>query len=267
MPQCVLCLRLIGLSWDLYDGARMKKNPESLSKDQQKTALTSSPNVLEMLSHSFFIGGYFVGPQFSLAKYREFVSPQYQSSLPASPVPFGLKRLGLSVVYMTAHVVGSMFLPELWPITDSFAQTSFAGKLLLLPVWVKLILAKYLSMWLMAEGVCAVAGLSYVPTSDPESEINWSGCANVKLRRLESAQKFGHYIEAFNINTNAWVMNYVYKRLKFLNNRYISQMSALVFLAVWHGWHSGYYITFLNEFLVVNFEKDFASIWDKSGKD
>jgi len=266
MPQCVLCLRLIGLSWDLYDGARMKKNPESLSKDQQKTALTSSPNVLEMLSHSFFIGGYFVGPQFSLAKYRQFVSPQYQSSLPASPVPFGLKRLGLSVVYMTAHVVGSMFLPELWPITDSFAQTSLAGRLLLLPIWVKLILAKYLSMWLMAEGVCAVAGLSYVSTSDPESEIDWSGCANVKMRRLESAQKFGHYIEAFNINTNAWVMNYVYKRLKFLNNRYVSQMSALVFLAVWHGWHSGYYITFLNEFLVVNFEKDFASIWDKSAK-
>ncbi len=53
MPQCVLCLRLIGLSWDLYDGARMKQNPESLSKDQQKTALISSPNVLEMLSHSF----------------------------------------------------------------------------------------------------------------------------------------------------------------------------------------------------------------------
>ena len=267
MPQCVLCLRLIGLSWDLYDGARMKRNPESLSKDQQKTALSSSPNVLEMLSHSFFIGGYFVGPQFSLAKYRQFVSPQYQSSLPASPVPFGLKRLALSVAYMTAHVVGSMFLPELWPITDSFAETSLAGKLLLLPVWCKLILAKYLSMWLMAEGVCAVAGLSYVSTSEPDSEAVWSGCANVKLRRLESAQKFGHYIEAFNINTNNWVMNYVYKRLKFLNNRYISQTSALVFLAVWHGWHSGYYLTFLNEFLVVNFEKEFASIWAKSGKD
>ena len=61
MPQCVLCLRLIGLSWDLYDGERLKKNPESLSKDQQATALTHSPNILEMLSHSFFIGGYFVG--------------------------------------------------------------------------------------------------------------------------------------------------------------------------------------------------------------
>ena len=70
MPQCVLCLRLIALSWDLYDGERRRINPASLSKDQQKTALSSSPNILEMLSHSFFIGGYFVGPQFSLAKYR-----------------------------------------------------------------------------------------------------------------------------------------------------------------------------------------------------
>ena len=104
-------------------------------------------------------------------------------------------------------------------------------------------------------------------TGEGDSEADWSGCANVKLRRLESAQKFGHYIEAFNINTNSWVMNYVYKRLKFLNNRYISQMSALVFLSVWHGWHSGYYLTFFNEFIVVNFEKEFSAIWAKSGMD
>jgi len=269
MPQCVLCLRLIGLSWDLYDGERMKKKPESLSKDQLKTALSTSPNILEMLSHSFFIGGYFVGPQFSLAKYRQFVSQEYQSSLPSSPVSFGLKRLGVSICYLTAHVVGSMFLPELWPVSESYTATPFLLKLLLLPVWCKLILAKYLSMWLMAEGVCVVSGLSYVglkETEDGSKTADWTGCANVKLRRLESAQKFGHYIEAFNINTNNWVMNYVYKRLKFMNNRYISQMSALVFLAVWHGWHSGYYLTFFNEFIVVNFEKEWAAIWAKSAK-
>merc|ERR1719508_200692 len=75
MPQCVLCLRLIGLTWDVYDGARQIKDPNSISKDQAKSALSTSPNILEMLSHSFFIGGYFVGPQFSLAKYRQFVPP------------------------------------------------------------------------------------------------------------------------------------------------------------------------------------------------
>lgn len=265
MPQCVLCLRLIGLSWDLYDGDRLKHKPDSLSKDQMKTALSNSPNILELLSHSFFIGGYFVGPQFSLAKYRQFVSPEYQSSLPSSPVGFGLKRLGISICYMTAHVAGSIFLPDQWPTSDSFHQTPLLAKLVLMPVWCKLILAKYLSMWLMAEGVCAVAGLSYVG-QDADGKADWTGCANVKLRRLESAQKFGHYIEAFNINTNSWVMNYVYKRLKFMNNRYVSQMSALVFLAVWHGWHLGYYVTFFNEFIVMNFEREFASIWSKSAK-
>ena len=61
-------------------------------------------------------------------------------------------------------------------------------------------------------------------------------------------------------------MNYVYKRLKFMNNRYVSQLSALVFLAVWHGWHSGYYLTFFNEFIVINFEKEFSSIWAKSSE-
>ena len=268
MPQCVLCLRLIGLTWDVYDGARQIKDPNSISKDQAKSALSTSPNILEMLSHSFFIGGYFVGPQFSLAKYRQFVSPQYQASLPSSPVQFGLKRLAISICYMTAHVLGSSYLPELWPTTEHYTSTPYLLRLVLLPIWCKLILAKYLSMWLMAEGVCVVSGLSFAGVEDtPEGpKPDWTGCANVKLRRLESATKFGHYIEAFNINTNSWVMNYVYKRLRFLNNKYISQASALVFLAVWHGWHSGYYLTFFNEFIVVNFEREFTIIWSSSSK-
>jgi len=268
MPQCVLCLRLIGLTWDVYDGARQSDNPGCLSAEQTKTALPTSPNILEMLSHSFFIGGYFVGPQFSLAKFRQFVSPEYQASLPSSPVSFGLKRLAISICYMTAHVLGSSYLPELWPTTQSFNNTPLMGKLLLMPVWCKLILAKYLSMWLMAEGVCVVSGLSFsgVDTTADNPTADWTGCANVKLRRLESATKFGHYIEAFNINTNSWVMNYVYKRLRFLNNKYVSQVSALVFLAVWHGWHSGYYVTFFNEFIVVNFEREFSNIWKSSVK-
>merc|ERR1712228_929663 len=158
--------------------------------------------------------------------------------------------------------------PELWPASEQFLDTGLLTKLLLLPIWCKLILAKYLSMWLMAEGVCVISGLSFTGLEESEggSKPDWTGCANVKLRRLESATKFGHYIEAFNINTNSWVMNYVYKRLRFMNNKHVSQISALVFLAVWHGWHSGYYLTFFNEFLVVNFERDFSSVWNKSVK-
>lgn len=62
-------------------------------------------------------------------------------------------------------------------------------------------------------------------------------------------------ISSFNINTNNWCMQYVYKRCRFLNNKALSQVATMLFLAVWHGFHSGYYLIFLYEFLVINFEK------------
>jgi len=61
-------------------------------------------------------------------------------------------------------------------------------------------------------------------------------------------------------------MNYIFKRLKFLNNRMVSQTATLVFLAIWHGWHAGYYVTFFNEFIVISFEKDFSTVWNKSAR-
>lgn len=73
---------------------------------------------------------------------------------------------------------------------------------------------------------------------------------------FENTSKYGHYVESFNVQTNTWVANYVYKRLRFLNNRMLSHLGALFFLAIWHGFHSGYYITFLLEFMVIRMEKE-----------
>ena len=57
--------------------------------------------------------------------------------------------------------------------------------------------------------------------TEVSAEPDWKGCANVRLRTLESATWFHHYVAAFNINTNQWCMNYIFKRLKFLNNRMV----------------------------------------------
>lgn len=72
---------------------------------------------------------------------------------------------------------------------------------------------------------------------------------------LETGTCMQHYVQSFNVNTNLWVAQYIYKRLKFLNNRTISYGGALGFLAVWHGFHSGYYMSFLLEYIVVTAEK------------
>ena len=97
-------------------------------------------------------------------------------------------------------------------------------------------------------------GLTFAGLTHDNKE-DWSGCGNIKLVIFENADRFQHYIDSFNVNTNHWTAEYIYKRLKFLGNRYISHGVALTFLAIWHGFHSGYYMCFLMEFIVMNFEK------------
>lgn len=91
---------------------------------------------------------------------------------------------------------------------------------------------------------------------DEKGAADWTGCSNIKLLVFENTKRFQHYIDSFNVQTNHWVAEYIYKRLRFLNNRTYSQLGALVFLALWHGFHSGYYICFAMEFLVMVFERE-----------
>jgi lysophospholipid acyltransferase 5 len=58
-----------------------------LSADQQKAALPSRPGLLDMLAHSFFVGGYFVGPQFTMRKFLTVCQPDYQANDPNSVAP------------------------------------------------------------------------------------------------------------------------------------------------------------------------------------
>jgi len=103
--------------------------------------------------------------------------------------------------------------------------------------------------------VCITFGLTY-NGKNQDGSSRWDGCANVKLRRFETATQFNHYILSFNINTNHWCAEYIYKRLKFLGSKIYSQLLTLLFLALWHGFHSGYYHCFFMEFVVMYFERD-----------
>ncbi|KAM7540347.1 hypothetical protein Aperf_G00000020012 [Anoplocephala perfoliata] len=89
-------------------------------------------------------------------------------------------------------------------------------------------------------------------------------CANISIVRYELATNTDLVISSFNINTNKWMLEYVYKRLRFLGNKTLSHICTLTFLAVWHGFYSGYYVTFLLEFLTVYAEKEFLTIVRRS---
>ncbi|CAL1290862.1 unnamed protein product [Larinioides sclopetarius] len=258
MPHCVLTLRLIGLAWDVYDG---QKPEEKLSEEQKKTALKRSPSLLEIGGHMYFFGGFMVGPQFPMMRYLDFVDGKFKEKIfDGNPpcITTGLKSLSQGILILSLQQLGSIFVPEKIFFSDEFVEFPYWKKLIIMGVWGKLVLYKYIAIWLIAEGSCILTGMTYNGT-DKNGKDLWDGCTNVKLWYFTVTTTFQGGIRSFNHNTNLWLGQYVYKRLKFLGNRYISQAGALVFLAAWHGLHLGYYACFLNEFIVMYFEKDFES--------
>lgn len=46
----------------------------SLTPEQQRYAVVGVPTLLEVCGFSYYYGGFLVGPQFSMCKYRQFVT-------------------------------------------------------------------------------------------------------------------------------------------------------------------------------------------------
>jgi len=262
MPHCVLTLRLIGLSFDYYDG---KKKVETLTPNQKKMALTTAPSLLEMCGHVYFPGGFLVGPQFSMRRYLDFTTLQYEKecgdlSLSIRP---GFIRFLMGLFYLVLYHIANCFISDDLITSDVYYNQSFLVRIFMVGIWGKVSLYRYISCWLFTEGVCIMSGLTY-NGKDEKGNLLWNGCANVKLRVFENATRFGHLINSFNINTNSWVAEYIYKRLKFLGNRSLSQALTLLFLAIWHGFHIGYYVCFFMELIIMTFEKDVETLVAKN---
>ncbi|XP_049847330.1 lysophospholipid acyltransferase 5-like [Schistocerca gregaria] len=258
MAQCVLTLRLIGLVFDIYDGA---KPDELVPKNQRETALQHVPSLLEIAAHAYFPGSFLVGPQFPMRRYLNFVKGKYDQETGdlSSCWAAGRKRCALGFLYLAIYQLGSTYLPDSYLMSQTFLGHTFWKKCVIIGIWGKILLCKYICCWLISEGVCISFGLTFNGKT-PEGITKWDGCQNVSLSVYENATKFGDFIASFNINTNLWVGTYIFRRLKFLGSRAISYAVTLTFLAVWHGLHSGYYACFFMEFVIMQFEREVTSL-------
>lgn len=257
MPHCVLVLRLIGFGFDIADG---QKPHEQLSNDQKETALLHIPSLVELMAFTFFPASFLVGPQFPFRRYQKFINGEFHEHEGA--VIAGLKRGGVGVVYLAVRQLGATMLPDSYLLSEAFANQSMLVKLFQVALWGKIALYKFISCWLLVEGALICTGFTYNGNTK-DGKADWSGCSNIKLILLETGSKMTHYVQSFNVNTNSWVAQYVYKRLKFLNNRMISYVAALAFLAVWHGFHSGYYLAFFMEYAIITLERQWETIYTK----
>lgn len=180
-------------------------------------------------------------------------------------VSVGLSRALAGFIYVAIFQIGTLYVSDQYLFEPSFQKKNLIKKCLLIGLWGRINLYKYVSCWLITEGVCITFGLTY-NGKDPEGRVKWDACANVKLRTFENATQFNHYILSFNINTNHWCAEYIYKRVKFLGSKMYSQIVTLLFLALWHGLHSGYYHCFFMEFIVMYLERDIGPVLQNSEK-
>ncbi|XP_078486801.1 lysophospholipid acyltransferase 5-like [Ciona intestinalis] len=257
MPQCILTLRMIGLAWDVYDG---HQKHESLNKDQQERGIKDIPSLIEIFGFNYFYGGYIVGPQFPLQRLRSLLNGELTDTPGGKPNSLfpGFRRCASGTLMLACQAyLASLFNP-LYYTTIDFQTSPFLYKAGYIAITGHVTLFQYVAIWVANEGSCIISGLGY-KTHDG-GRITWDAVGNVKLRGFVSATSFQDVINCFNINTNGWVLRYVFKRLRFVGIRLVSHLSALYFLALWHGLHEGYFTCFTFEFLVMTVEKPMSSM-------
>lgn len=260
-PQCVLCLRLIGLSFDYYDGMKL---PHLLTPDQKLSALTGCPpSLTEMLAYSFFPGGYLIGPQFPLLRLRKLIrQPKDTNDIHVNEryMEAGKQCLTGTTILAIVQFLSVRYNPLYYPSYE-FSELCFKHKVFFVMVTGHLTIMKYLAFWTINDGTCIISGLGFYKCGD---EVAWDAVRNANLLKFAKMTRFQHLIVSYNINTNAWLLKYVHKRLKFLNVRILSHFCSMMFLAIWHGFHTGYFTAFTFQLVVINAEKEYIKSASKS---
>lgn len=75
LPQCVLTLALIALSFDYYDDShKHTKKDDDEDKDKEDSSTKNAPSLLLILSKVYFPPTFLIGPQVRLSHFKQFMN-------------------------------------------------------------------------------------------------------------------------------------------------------------------------------------------------
>ncbi|XP_011662084.1 lysophospholipid acyltransferase 5 [Strongylocentrotus purpuratus] len=264
-PQCIMCLKMIGMTLDVYDGHKPDK--QTLNKDQKENYLPRLPSLLEVAGFAFFFAAFMGGPQFSMRQYlylaNQQLLPKGEMENPSNLRP-AFKRFMQGLIYLGLTVFCLPIYSQTYLKSDTFMHSSFLSQVLAILLWGIFDRSKYITSWVMAEGSCILTGLGYNGI-DKDGESRWDHCQNVNVLNYETSTTFRELIASYNVKTNHWARRHIYQRLRFLGSRPVSQAATLLFLAMWHGPYTGYLHAFIFEFFELLSEETLMEFWRMLG--
>ncbi|KAF8164820.1 endoplasmic reticulum protein [Crassisporium funariophilum] len=254
-PQMVLTMKLTTFAWNVYDGRR---KAEDLDKWQLSKRITEYPSLLEFLGYSFYFPGILVGPYLDYSEYMELINETaFQHAhikakvKPGRRLPPGRKRAAytkmlLGLIYLGAFVLYGGKYNYSVALDPAFELQPLWKRILLFQIGGPIERAKYYAIWTLTEGASILTGLGFTGLG-LKGEPQWDGAANVKVLQIEFAENFKVLLDAWNMKTNIWLRECVYKRVtpKGKKPGFRSSMITFFTSAFWHGIASGYYLTFL----------------------
>lgn len=263
--QMVLAMKLTSFAWSYHDGTYLKKDEfNELTEYQKCRAVKKHPSILRFLAYVFFYPTILTGPSFDYSDFDSWLDCDFFSDLPDSEKPRSRTdktkrrqipkngRLALWKVMQGIMWIGlRAYLSKFCNIEFMLNRKKFMAKSFFYRIHYMFFLGliarfKYYAAWTISEASCIVCGLGYNGYDPKTKKIKWDRVRNIDIYNVEMAQSTRDCLEAWNMNTNKWLKNYVYLRVSKKGKKpgFRSTLFTFITSAFWHGVNPGYYLTF-----------------------
>jgi lysophospholipid acyltransferase len=259
--QMVMVMRLTAFCWNVHDG---QIAPAELGSDYQRDrAIKELPSLLDYFGYVFFFPSLFAGPAFDYIDYKRYISTtmfdlppgvdpskapptRKKRKIPRSGTPAAIKA-ATGLVWILAFLkCSAIWWPE-YLTGPEYMKNGFFHRVWILHMVGVTTRMKYYGVWALTEGACILSGIGYGGIDPVTGKARWDKLQNVKPFAIEFAQNTHAYLGNWNINTNQWLRNYMYLRVtpKGKKPGFRASMATFVTSAFWHGFYSGYYLSFV----------------------
>lgn len=254
--QMVLVMKLSAFGWNIHDGKQPK---DTVTPYGRSRIIKKHPNILPYLGFVFFYASVLTGPAFDYVDYDKFIHSTLFDDVPETKRPGKRKRrIPRSGIPALKKVLQGSFWASIYFIAPKFVSLNYvlSGDLMnhnfiyrIFYLWGLGLFhrLRYYTVWLIAEGACILCGIGYNGYDQETDQFKWNRVQNIDPYSFETGQNVHTCLEAWNMNTNKWLKNYVYLRLAKKGKKpgFKSTLFTFATSAFWHGTRPGYYLTFV----------------------